>query len=190
MPHCDAALLCQACTAVPSFFSVVCSTAASVPVKLFPMHPPTPVFILAVPLTQPLAMPPPHPHPKQHMDIHLLMTLACAGAIALADYSEAAAVVVLFAIAEHWERCSTDKVGGGWGVCVCACWAARKVLHCRAVDALQGAASSARQRLVTQLMAPCIEPISVLAEMQARDAVAAVLCLRPESGASAGFVRV
>lgn len=45
------------------------------------------------------------------LDIHLLMTLACAGAIALADYLEAAAVVVLFALAEHWERCSVDKVG-------------------------------------------------------------------------------
>jgi len=43
------------------------------------------------------------------LDIHLLVTLATAGAIALADYGEAAAVVVLFAVAEHWERCSTDK---------------------------------------------------------------------------------
>jgi hypothetical protein len=43
------------------------------------------------------------------MDIHLLMSLAAIGAIALGDYTEAAAVVVLFAVAEHWERCSTDK---------------------------------------------------------------------------------
>ncbi|KAL4424213.1 hypothetical protein ABPG75_001514 [Micractinium tetrahymenae] len=43
------------------------------------------------------------------IDIHMLVTLATAGAIALADYAEAAAVVVLFAVAEHWERCSTDK---------------------------------------------------------------------------------
>lgn len=43
------------------------------------------------------------------MDIHLLMTLAAAGAVAIGDYPEAAAVVVLFAVAEHWERCSTDK---------------------------------------------------------------------------------
>ncbi|KAL4442750.1 hypothetical protein ABPG77_006744 [Micractinium sp. CCAP 211/92] len=43
------------------------------------------------------------------IDIHMLVTLATAGAIALEDYVEAAAVVVLFAVAEHWERCSTDK---------------------------------------------------------------------------------
>jgi Cd2+/Zn2+-exporting ATPase len=43
------------------------------------------------------------------MDIHLLMSLAAAGAIALGDYVEAAAVVVLFAVAEHWERCSAAK---------------------------------------------------------------------------------
>lgn len=43
------------------------------------------------------------------MDIHLLMSLAAAGAIAIGDYTEAAAVVVLFAVAEHWERCSTEK---------------------------------------------------------------------------------
>jgi hypothetical protein len=56
---------------------------------------------------------------RQIMDIHLLMTLAVAGAIGLADYVEAGAVVVLFAVAEHWERCSTDKVpgeGSGLGV--------------------------------------------------------------------------
>ncbi|KAL4852632.1 Cadmium/zinc-transporting ATPase HMA2 [Chlorella vulgaris] len=43
------------------------------------------------------------------MDIHLLMSLAAAGAVAIGNYTEAAAVVVLFAVAEHWERCSTDK---------------------------------------------------------------------------------
>ncbi|KAL4854718.1 Cadmium/zinc-transporting ATPase HMA2 [Chlorella vulgaris] len=43
------------------------------------------------------------------MDIHLLMSLAAAGAVAIGVYTEAAAVVVLFAVAEHWERCSTDK---------------------------------------------------------------------------------
>lgn len=58
----------------------------------------------------------------QYLDIHLLVTLATAGAIALADYGEAAAVVVLFAVAEHWERCSSDKV----------CWSfGGRTMHCR-----------------------------------------------------------
>jgi len=47
------------------------------------------------------------------VDIHLLVTLATAGAVALADYAEAGAVVVLTALAEHLERRSTDKVGAG-----------------------------------------------------------------------------
>lgn len=54
------------------------------------------------------------PLSPQIVDIHMLVTLATAGAIALADYVEAAAVVVLFAVAEHWERCSTDKASGAW----------------------------------------------------------------------------
>jgi Zn2+/Cd2+-exporting ATPase len=41
------------------------------------------------------------------LDIHFLMTVAVAGAIALGDYSEAAAVVVLFSAADFLEgRCS------------------------------------------------------------------------------------
>lgn len=41
--------------------------------------------------------------------MHLLVSIAAVGAIALADWAEAAAVTVLFALAEHWERCSTEK---------------------------------------------------------------------------------
>lgn len=56
----------------------------------------------------------------------MLVTLATAGAIALEDYVEAAAVVVLFAVAEHWERCSTDKARGGGGGTRASCSAARE----------------------------------------------------------------
>lgn len=47
--------------------------------------------------------------PSQVVDVHLLVTIAACGAIALADWAEAAAVAVLFALAEHWERCSTER---------------------------------------------------------------------------------
>lgn len=55
------------------------------------------------------ACPPPPAPSTQVMDVHFLMTVAVAGAIALADYVEAGSVVVLFAVAEHWERRSADK---------------------------------------------------------------------------------
>ena len=43
----------------------------------------------------------------QVLDVHMLMLIACAGAIALGDYSEAATVVVLFSLADFLEnRCS------------------------------------------------------------------------------------
>lgn len=47
--------------------------------------------------------------PPQVIDVHLLVTIAACGAIALGDWAEAAAVAVLFALAEHWERCCTER---------------------------------------------------------------------------------
>ena len=125
---------------------------------------------------------------EQIIDTHMLVTLATAGAIALEDYVEAAAVVVLFAVAEHWERCSTDKVttagkAGAWAagsVCLPAPWGPVPAVEgCR----LPGRPPGQRGQLrgapcglsATHHLQPCL---------QARDAVAAVLKLRPETGAS------
>lgn len=45
----------------------------------------------------------------QVLDINMLMVLAMAGAIAIADYVEAGAVVVLFALAIFLENRCSDK---------------------------------------------------------------------------------
>lgn len=42
-------------------------------------------------------------------DVHLLVTLAACGALALDDWAEAAAVAVLFALADFWERCAAER---------------------------------------------------------------------------------
>ena len=136
------------------------------------------------------------------MDIHLLMSLAAAGAIALADYAEAAAVVVLFAVAEHWERCSTDKVRlaawlqglAGWmfvyGWLLCGLLGLGLLPWNREAQAAAAAAPVCFPPACAVASMPfCVEPFAdscCLARLrvQARDAVAAVLTLRPESGAA------
>jgi Cd2+/Zn2+-exporting ATPase len=45
----------------------------------------------------------------RRLDIHVLMTVAVAGAIALGEWSEAATVVFLFAVAQHLESRSMDR---------------------------------------------------------------------------------
>lgn len=52
-----------------------------------------------------------HP-PPQVLDIHTLMLIAVAGAIALGDYTEAATVVVLFSLADFLEARCAGQVRG------------------------------------------------------------------------------
>ena len=109
------------------------------------------------------------------MDIHLLMSLAAAGAIALADYAEAAAVVVLFAVAEHWERCSTDKarLAGCGGLregclchccCCCCCWCCEAEAITSVADQWQQLPPSAFHRPAHPQSAPpaCRHPFVTL----------------------------
>lgn len=118
----------------------------------------------------------------QILDIHLLVTLATAGAIALADYGEAAAVVVLFAVAEHWERCSSDKVYWPFGGRTMHC------MHCRRLSCwlwVGGGQPWQHADCTTcpgRLALLCLPCTAMLGSLQARDAVTAVLTLRPESG--------